>query len=99
MNISREPKSAGEDVVSAEHSEHSPEVDSVLHKTTASGIVLVPQPTDDPRDPLVRVKLPLVSFEAHLHVHSLMSRCRTGRSTRNVLFWAPSPSPPTQARR
>ena len=54
MNISREPKSASEDVVSAEHSENSPEVDFVLHKTTASGIVLVPQPTDDPRDPLVR---------------------------------------------
>jgi hypothetical protein len=99
MNISREPKSAAEDVVSAAHLENFPEVDSVLHKTTVSGIVLVPQPTDDPRDPLVRVGLHLVSFEASLHVHSLMPRCRTGRSTRNVLFWASSPLPPTQARR
>jgi hypothetical protein len=47
--------SAEKDPVRATHHESSESVEITpsTPKTTASGIVLVPQPTDDPDDPLV----------------------------------------------
>ena len=64
MYPSEESKRTGEDVVSAAHDEEYTERGSVVHKTTSSGLVLVPQPTNDPRDPLVCVGAPLDSVEA-----------------------------------
>jgi hypothetical protein len=34
-------------------------------KTTKNGVILVPQPTDDPDEPLVRSILPLPAFTCH----------------------------------
>lgn len=84
-SIQEDPDGIKTTSVLSQSREDTPDLLSTSQRRTKSGILLVPQPSDDPKDPLVSVH----SLSCWTHVCTFLtarSMFRTGLSGRNSLF-------------